>query len=82
MAVQLINVSNPAAFGIEWREGANTYELVNPRGTTILIWGAKNYDVDGGWTTTTVDRPARFGMRTAPQTFAEFRRIVDAFIAG
>jgi hypothetical protein len=79
MAIKLTNVSNPAAFGVEWAgESGKRYQLVNPRGTASLMMGAERHD-GNGWANTPVSDPERFGMTSAPRTFAEFRRIAEAF---
>ncbi len=61
--VSYVNVSNPAAFGVQWIAEGNRYTLVNPRGTAALWFGVKR---DGRWVShgrhrpvpVRVDRPA------------------------
>ena len=79
--VRFVNVSNPAAFGVEWTAGDhdNRYQLVNPRGTTGLMFGA-SYD-KGPWLTTPVIDPERFGLTTPPRSFGEFRKIAEQYVS-
>ncbi|OLF08552.1 hypothetical protein [Actinophytocola xanthii] len=79
--VTVTNMSTPASFGVEWRAGdhGTRFQLANPRGTRTLLFGAKP-DGASQWITTTVVDPSRFGLNTPPRTFAQFRRIVDAYI--
>lgn len=79
--VTVTNMSTPASFGVEWRAGEHgtRFQLVNPRGTRRLLFGTKPDGADR-WMTTTVIDPSRFGLNTPPRTFAQFRRIVDAYI--
>lgn len=81
VSVNVINMTTPAAFGVEWRAGENgtRFQLANPRGTRTLLFGAKPAGADQ-WMTTPVVEPSRFGMDTPPRTFAQFRRIADAYI--
>jgi hypothetical protein len=83
-APKLTNVSNPAAFGVEWTAGDNggstRFQLVNPRGTTTLLFGMR---VEGrkSWTTTPVVDPSRFGLYAAPRTFRDFDEIARRYVA-
>jgi hypothetical protein len=70
------NVSNPAAFGVEWSAGENRYQLVNQRGTSSLLFGSC---VGGIWNSTPVVDPERFG-ELPPKTFAQFRAIAETFV--
>lgn len=81
MTVKLANVSNPAAFGVEWVAGetGNTYQLVNPRGLDSLHFGVKRAGSDR-WVTTRVVDPSRFGMTEAPKTFKAFLAIAEAYV--
>jgi hypothetical protein len=80
--VKLTNVSNPAAFGVEWAgESGATYQLVNPRSTASLWFGARRAGAEN-WAQTTVTSPERFGMVTAPSTFRDFLKIAEAFVSG
>jgi hypothetical protein len=78
---KLVNVSNPAAFGVEWSAGenGNRYQLANPRGTTGLLFGVKHEGSDK-WLTTTVADPERFGMTASPTTFAQFRDVASRYV--
>jgi hypothetical protein len=81
MTTRLHNVSNPAAFGIEWTHGdsGNTFQLVNARGTSGLMFGMRASG-RGEWSTMRVVNPERFGMTRPPRTFAEFRAIAERYI--
>jgi hypothetical protein len=81
MTVTFTNHSNPAAFGVEWtsEESGTRFQLVNPRGTTSLLFGMRAEGNDR-WTTTRVVEPSRFGMTTPPRTFAHFREIATAYV--
>ncbi len=46
VSISYVNVSNPAAFGVEWITEGNRYTLVNPRATAALWFGVKR---DGRW---------------------------------
>jgi hypothetical protein len=77
---RLVNVSNPAAFGVEWTDAeGNVYQLVNPVGTTGLQWGRKP---PGGthWWSGSVTDPDRFGLTTAPVKFSDFRGICERYV--
>ena len=76
--MKLHNVSNPAAFGIEWQDDGTRYQLVNSRGTRSLMLGMQTGRT---WRNTTVVNPERFGMHRPPQTMAEFLAIAEAFTA-
>ncbi|MEO6085698.1 MAG: hypothetical protein ABIQ18_21530 [Umezawaea sp.] len=79
--VRFANVSNPAAFGVEWSAGenGNRYQLVNPRDTDGLIFGMK---VEGAhqWSVVPVVDPTRF-MDTAPKNFRSFLEVARAYVA-
>jgi len=75
--VRFVNVSNPAAYGVEWRSGTSRYQLVNLRGTTSLIYGL-NYG--GEWLTVPVVDPERFGLTEPPKSFSEFRAIAERYV--
>lgn len=81
MTTSLVNVSNPAAFGVEWKAGetGSRYQLVNVRGTTGLLFGVKVQGASG-WSTMPVVDPSRFGMDSPPRTFAEFRKVAENYI--
>lgn len=81
MSIKLINVSNPAAFGVEWVAGetGNRYQLCTSRGTATLTFGVRHADSDR-WMTQTVMAPERFGMTSAPKTFAAFLAIAEAYV--
>ncbi|MCG8926634.1 hypothetical protein [Lentzea sp. CC55] len=75
------NVSNPAAFGVEWTAGnhGSRYQLVNPKGTSSLLFGVM---VSGSktWSTTPVIAPDRF-LRATPETFGDFLEAARAYAA-
>lgn len=75
------NVSNPAAFGVQWTAGDSdsTYQLANPRGTTQLLFGTRLKD-DNRWHTTTVVDPSRFGMTKALKSLQAFMAIVRRYV--
>ena len=75
------NVSNPAAFGVEWAAGetGNRYQLVNSRGTTGLMFGAK-HEGTTEWISTRVVDPERFGLLAPPKTFHDFMLIVRRYV--
>lgn len=75
---RITNMTTPASFGVEWSEGASTYQLVNPRGTRCLLLGIKG---ERDWLTTTVVDTDRF-MDRIPRTWAEFHRVLEAWFAG
>lgn len=78
--MKLTNVSNPAAFGVEWAgESGTRYQLANARGSAVLMFGAKR--AHGEWVSTPVTAPERFGMRRPPESMAEFLAIAEAFTA-
>jgi hypothetical protein len=75
------NVSNPAAYGAEWDgESGTTYQLVNPRGTTSLLLGAKNDRTGGRWMTVSVTDPERFGLTSPPAKWATFLAVVRKYV--
>lgn len=80
-AVTFTNMSTPASFGAEWtaRNSGTRFQLVNPRGTTTLLFGAKP-DGSEQWSTTRVVGPERFGMDKPPRSFTAFRRIAAAYV--
>lgn len=79
--MKIKNVSNPAAFAVEWEAGenGNTYQLVNPRGVLSLMFGAKNDREGRSWSHMQVVDPSRF-MDAPPRNFKEFREIADRYI--
>ena len=79
MSAELKNVSNPAAFGIEWAADSARYQLVNIRDTASLIFGM-SHEPGEPWTTTSVVRPERFGMTSAPKSYRAFLAIARAFV--
>lgn len=76
--MQLKNVSNPAAFGIEWTACNTRYQLCNPRGTSCLMMGIQTGGMS--WHTTTVVSPERFGLAGPPANWRMFLAIAKAFI--
>lgn len=72
------NMTTPASFGVEWASDGSRFQLVNPRGTTSLLFGVKPESRDM-WTTTTVDEPSRFGLTESPKSYDEFLSFVRAF---
>jgi len=80
--VKLTNVSNPAAFGVEFRlpDSGTRVQLVNIRGTASLMLGMERPG-GNGWANTPVVAPERFGMRDAPRNFREFLKIAEAYTA-
>lgn len=81
---QLTNVSNPAAFGVEWTAGetGNTYQLTNPRGTTNLLFSARHEGSIKWLPASSVVDPSRFGLTKPPTSFAAFRTVALAYING
>lgn len=79
--IRFQNVSNPAAFGVEWtsEESGTRFQLVNPRDTMSLAFGMRRAGNDR-WSTTVVVDPSRFGMTAPPRTFAQFREIATAYV--
>lgn len=78
--IKLTNVSNPAAFGVEWiGESGTVHQLVNSRGTTGLMYGRKTQHSDG-WVQARVVDPERFGLTSPPRSMAEFRAIAERFV--
>lgn len=79
----LTNVSNPAAFGVEWVAGetGNTYQLVNIRGTMTLTMAVQHAG-STTWHRNDVVDPSRFGMESPPRTFKAFRAIANAYVNG
>lgn len=79
---ELTNVTNLAAFGVEWtHEGDSRYQLVNSRGTTTLMFSIKLKGSDQ-WHTNMVADPSQFGLTSAPGTFKAFKAIAHAFANG
>lgn len=81
MAVQFSNISNPTAWGVEWvggEEGRNSFQLVNPRGTTGLWFGVRPKG-ESKWLTTEVVLPERF-MVSAPRTYREFVDVARRYV--
>lgn len=72
----MLNVSNPAAFAVEWSEDCCRYQLVNLRGTSGLVFGLRRSG--GDWSTVRVENPERF-LTVAPRTFADFREVARTF---
>jgi hypothetical protein len=74
------NVSNPAAFGAEWEADGTTFQLVNSRHTTSLMFSMKRAD-GAGWTFPhPVVRPERFGMNGILTSPAQFLAVARAFV--
>ena len=79
--MQLMNITNHAAFGMAWRGKYGTcYELFVMRGTGTLRLSTRAAG-SNDWSTTEVDRPERF-MTDPPRTSKAMREIAHAFIAG
>ncbi len=76
-SIRYVNVSNPAAFGVEWTTEDNRFTLVNPRGTAALWFGAYH---DGRWWHMDVVDPSRFGLTDPPTSFQAFMTIVRAYV--
>lgn len=80
--IKFVNRSNGAAFAVEWaHESGNRYQLVNPRGEAVLLFGAMPEGQDR-WITQPVVGPERFGMGKPPKTFKEFMAVVRAYTEG
>lgn len=81
MEVKYQNMTTPASFGVEWTAGDNgsRFQLANPRGTTGLLFGVLT-EGKTEWSTTSVVEPSRFGLTDAPKTFAEFMKVVRAYV--
>ncbi len=77
VSISYVNVSNPAAFGVEWITEGNRYTLVNPRGTAALWFGVKR---DGRWSHINVIDPSRFGLTDPPTSFPAFMAVVRAYV--
>ena len=79
----LLNISNHAGFGVEWMmpdTGGTTMQLMNPRGTSYLLFGLRTpSSVD--WLTVSVITPQRFGLRAPATNFDEFMPVAHTFIA-
>lgn len=80
-AIRLVNVSNPAAYGIEWVNGdnGNRYQLVNERGTSRLTFGVLIKGSDT-WLTQRVIAPERFGVAGIITSYRAFEAIVRAYV--
>lgn len=77
------NVSNLAAFGVQWSAGENGNEmqLVNLRGTTGLLFSMRNQrEGRSNWSTTSVVDPSRFGLNTPPRNYKEFLAVARSYI--
>ena len=82
MTTGISNVSNAAAFGVEWTsDSATTYQLVLAHGGTTLVLGSRRPGATE-WITTVVVDPQRFGLTTPPKSFAKFKDIALRFING
>lgn len=81
--VTLTNVSNPAAFAVEWtaEESGNRYNLVNPRDSATLWFGMWRNDEER-WATAQVVAPSRFGMDRPPKSFRAFLAIANTYVNG
>ena len=81
--VKLTNVSNPAAFAVEWtaEESRNRYQLINPRDSETLWFGMWRQD-EQRWATTPVVAPSRFGMDRPPKSFHAFFAIANTYVNG
>lgn len=79
--IKLTDVSNPAAFGVEYANGGNgnRFRLTNPRGTTELDFSVLS-EGSTEWRTTRVVNPARFGMEKPPRTALAFLDIADRYV--
>lgn len=80
-AVTLTNVSNPAAFAVEWiaAESGNRYQLANPR-DSVTLWFGMWRDDEQRWATATVVDPSRFGMTRPPTSFRAFLAIANSYV--
>lgn len=82
--MKYINVSNPAAFGVEWvAESGSRYQLANARGTTTLMLGSQfglKWGLRDKWAVTPVESPERFGLTGPPKSFSEFMSVVKACV--
>jgi hypothetical protein len=81
--VMLTNVSNTAAFAVEWiaGESGNRYQLVNPRGS-VTLWFGMWRDDEQRWAIDTVVDPSRFGMTQPPTSFPAFLAVANSYING
>jgi hypothetical protein len=80
--VGLVNVSNLAAFAVEWvSESGTRYTLVNARGTSGLSFGAKRDD-KSSWSNRPVVDPSQFGMTKPPKSYKEFLTIAESYVNG
>ena len=79
--IKLTNVSNPAAFGVEWTNGdnGNRFQLANPRGTMTLVFGVLS-EGSAEWRTTPVVNPSRLGMNEPPRTVLVFLDIANRYV--
>lgn len=79
--VKLTNVSNPAAFAVEWtaEESGNRYQLVNPRDseTLCLEFGEKTSSAGQPHQSSP---PSRFGMDRPPKSFRAFHAIANTYV--
>lgn len=77
---KMVNVSNPAAYGAEWRGEAGTrYQLVNAVGSGRLTMGVLPADAGGKWLSTDVAMPERFGFTGPCASAAELMAIARRF---
>lgn len=81
VTVKLVNVSNPAVYGVEWAAGdaQNRYQLVNLRGTASLLFGVWDGQT---WMTTRVVDPSRFGLTHPCKSFREFEAVAQVYVSG
>lgn len=79
--VQLTDVSNLAAFAVEWTAGesGNRYQLVNPR-DSMTLWFGMWRDDEKRWATATVVDPSRFGMTQPPTSFRAFLTVANSYV--
>lgn len=83
MSIKYVNVSTPAAFGVEWVNGDNgsTFQMVNIRGTGGLLFGVRLAD-SAKWITTPVIGPERFTDGEPIKTINQFMAVVRRYVEG
>lgn len=81
-SVRLSNVSNVAAFGVEWEQDGTTFQLVNGRGSCHLFMGMRPAKSDWWSDPIPVFRPDRFGfdIYAPPLTYPEFHKVALRFV--
>jgi hypothetical protein len=80
--VTVHNVSNLAAFGVEWTDenSGTSFQLYNLKSTPSLYLGIRTAS-NAQWSTTRVVDPERFGLDRAPRNFKEFHNTVTVWFA-